>query len=104
MKTFVEMVYALEQAKTDAAKAAVIPNLSAVGRQLVREALSPYRMFNIKQVTAPKSYAAKDAGHAPFLFLLEKLYDGSLRGNAAREECTLVLSRYTERTANALTR
>ena len=104
MKTFVEAVRKAERVSTKEAKFKALGNLSDVGKRLMVEMFSPYRVFGIKKYKEPKAYDAQDANPEIFLNLLDQLHSRELTGNAARDAVTRVLSYYTEETAEILKR
>lgn len=104
MKTFVDAVRKAERVSTKEAKFKALGSLSEVGKRLMVETFSPYRVFGVKKYKQPKAYDAQDADPQSFLTLLDQLHSRELTGNAARDMVTRVLSYYTEETAEILKR
>lgn len=104
MKTFVDAIRKAERVSTKEAKFKALGNLSEVGKRLMVEMFSPYRVFGVKKYKEPKAYDAQDADPQIFLTLLDQLHSRELTGNAARDAVTRVLSYYTEETAEILKR
>ena len=104
-KTFADAIFEAELHGKQAPKYAALSGLSGDDIRLVQEALSPFRVFNVKKFDAPLVYANDDSvGYGYFFELLDYLANRTLTGNAARAAITGVLSQYTERTAKALMR
>jgi ATP-dependent DNA ligase len=104
MKSFVDAIINAEKYSTKEGKFKALSNLSDVGKRLMVEALSPYRVFGVKKYKEPKVYDTSDASPEMFFELLDMLHSRQLTGNAARDMVTRILSNYTEETAKILKR
>lgn len=105
MQQFIDSIYAARAAKGAGSKkviAAAISGWSDVGKRLVREAMDPYRVFNVNKVEMPDRYASKDTVADVFFRLLDRLHERDISGHEAKAEITHTLSLYTERTATIL--
>lgn len=107
MQNFISVVKAVEAAKGAGSKQAkldAVMELDDMGKTLVAEALSAYRVFGVKKFKMPKTYADVDTVPFEFTTLLDQLHDRDLTGDAAQERITWVLSQYTKETAGYLAR
>lgn len=110
MKTLAQAVLAAEKIGTKVEKFAALSGLDRFSQQLIVEAYNPYRVYGVKQIVQPTSYAPTDplrrgvVDYLPFNELLDELCSRDLTGNAARFRITQVLSSYTQETAEVLTR
>ena len=105
-KTFADAIFGAEQISTRKEKLEALSGLGRDEQRLIVEALSPYRVFNVKKYDWPTSFndGAVDATYDKFFTLLDSLHSRQLTGNEAREAITNTLSTYPERTAKALAR
>ena len=105
MKNFVEAISSAETSGLKAHKFESLAGMDPQSQRLVKECLSPYRVFGIKKIALPTSFASQDPGnYDTFIELLDKLADRTLTGNAARDAASTELSKYTEKTATYLRR
>lgn len=109
MKDFIDSIYKARECKgagSKAAKREAISNWDSVGKRLCREALSPYRVFGLKQIPKNIDYMSDEDGDTgnveDFFELLDKLHNRELTGHAARDAVVAHLSLYTARTAEIL--
>lgn len=109
MKDFIDSIYKARECKgagSKAAKREAISNWDAVGKRLCREALSPFRVFGLKQIPKNIDYMSDEDGDQGdinnFFNLLDKLHNRELTGHAARDAVVTELSLYTKRTADIL--
>lgn len=104
IKAFADAIFEAEKHTKHAPKHAALSGLTGDDLKLVQEAVSPYRVFNIKKFDAPQAYANVDPGYGAFFNLLDALDARTISGNAAKAAVTATLGLYTQRTAAALTR
>lgn len=107
MQSFVSVVRAVEAATgagSRTAKTEALQGLSDIGKRLVRAALSPYEVFNVKKFNMPKAYAAEDASVEEFFKLLSGLEQRIVSGNMAKDAIERTLAMYTQDTAEILAR
>lgn len=73
-------------------------------KKLLQNALSPYRIFNQKNINLPKQIQCneQDSDVQLFLQLCDNLHDRKLTGHAARDAIQEVLKQYTYETAMVL--
>lgn len=103
-KTFADAIFEAEKHSKHAPKHAALSGLTGDDVKLVQEAVSPYRVFNIKKFDAPQAFASVDPDYTAFFKLLDALDARTISGNAAKAAVTATLGLYTQRTATALTR
>lgn len=105
-KRFADAIFEAEKHTKHEQKHAALSGLTGDDLRLVREALNPHRIFNIKEKSLedPLAYANVDRDYEPFFTLLDMLHARTLSGSAAKATVTAVLGQYTEHTATALRR
>lgn len=103
-KSFTEAIISAEAAKGRNATIDALSGLSGDSLRLITETFNPYRVFNIKKIALPTTYASTDAPFNFFFQLLDSLHSRTLTGDAARDAVTSVLGLYTKPTAAVLVR
>lgn len=79
--------------------------LDAPSRVLMRYMQDPFKVFGVKKIDRPETYAASDPHDiAPTVEVLDLLATRQLTGNAARRAITNMLSNFTEQTAKYIER
>ena len=104
MKTFINAVKKAEKVSTKVEKFEALQGLSEIGKILMIEALSAYRVFGVKKYDMPSEFAREDSDVSFFISLLDGLHSRKITGNAAREAVTNTLGMFTVDTASYLMR
>lgn len=105
---FVEVLKEAEAANGAGTKKAIqeaLAKLDPLGRNLMRYAMDPYKVFGVRKYDPPTSFASKDPADISFLFeVLDDLAARAITGNEARETVTTTLSQFTAETASFIER
>lgn len=105
---FVEVLKEAEAATGAGTKKAIqeaLAKLDSLGRDLMRYAMDPYKVFGVRKYDQPESFATEDPVNMSFLFeVLDDLAARVITGNEAREAVTATLSQFTAETASFIER
>lgn len=104
MDTFVKALKDAEKVSTKKEKLEALSSLSEVGKRLIIEGLSAYRVFGVKKFPMPKVYSLTDNSPKIFFELLDNLHNRKITGNSAINAVTNTLSMFIEETAKYLVR
>lgn len=100
MSNFVEIIKACECASGSGTKKVIkeaLEKADHVAKQLICEALDPYRVFGVKKFDMPSAapdIKMSDANYGEFFETLNKLATRQITGDAAREAVTVAISKF----------
>lgn len=107
ISTFVQALKTCESANGAGKKAVIVgalKGLSKEGRVLMYYAMNPYYTYGVKKFDRPKEYSPEDGELSTITDVLDQLRNRELTGTAARDTVTMLLSAFTQETANYLER